>query len=344
MHRGGGMNSRPKHVMALVGLVLLTGTARAQEDAAAQFQAAMQQGERALTLRQYDDALSAFKRANGLRGKQSAEALYAMARAYRELKAYKSAVDSCTDALKYTGADTTLEATVRNTRGLAIFALVEKNDDKRLKDAEADFRAILALTDAIPIARYNLGFSLVRQGRDDEGIAELKTYLESNGSTREAAEAKRIIENPRRARVAFAPDFSVTTMQGEYVSLEDLRGRVVLLDFWATWCGPCVAATPGLVRLQKKYAGDPVTIVGVSLDRDREAWKGYVEKNRMEWPQYLDNGRVAKLFGVQPIPTYIVIDHEGVVRATKTGYGSGTDAWIEDEIRKALKYMKETLR
>ena len=317
----------------------LSGVSGVQEGGGDQFDAAMQQGERAFKLRQYDDALSAFKRANGLRDKKSADAQFAMARVYRTLNAHKSAVDSCSEALKYVGDRKDLEILIRNLRGLSVGSLVEKNDDKRLRDAEADFRAIAA---DLPIAQYNLGFTLVRQGRDEEGVAELNAYIRRDGSTKEAAEARRIIENPRRVRVAFAPDFSVTTLQGEHIALEDLRGRVVLLDFWATWCKPCLMATPGLVRLQRKYADAPFTIVGVSLDRNRDAWRNYIEREKMDWPQYLDNGRVATLFNVKPIPTYIVLDHEGVIRAIKTGYGSDTDSWIDYEVRSALKELQKS--
>jgi thiol-disulfide isomerase/thioredoxin len=332
-----------RHSLAAVLIVVCTFVLcstpiAGRQEAADAFDAAMQQGERALKLRQYEDALQAFKRANGLREKKSPEAQFAMARVYRELNAHKSAVDSCTEALKHVGDRKPMEIAIRNLRGLSIGSLVEKNDDKRLKDAEADFRAIAP---DLPIAQYNLGFTLVRQGRDDEGIVELKAYLIRDGSTREAAEARRIIENPKRARAFYAPEFSVTTLQGEHIALEDLRGRVVLLDFWATWCGPCIAATPGLVRLQKKYAEAPFTLVGVSLDRNKDAWRSYIEKEKMEWPQYLDNGRVASLFKVRPIPTYIILDHEGAVRAMKTGYGRDTDGWLDYEIKKALKDLEK---
>jgi thiol-disulfide isomerase/thioredoxin len=338
--------SRRIALIAVIALVALSPTAAGphagQDDKETQFTAALQQGDTALSLRQFDDALKAFKRASGLRDKRSAEAHFGMARAYRELEAPKSAADSCTEALKYVGDDTALEALIRNLRGLSISALVEKNDDKRLNDAAADFRAIIDLTETLPIAHYNLGFTLLRQGRDEEGIAALKVFLAKAPNMRETGEARRLIEYPRRARVILAPEFSLDTLQGERIALEDLRGRVVVLDFWATWCPPCVAATPGLVRLHKKYASEPVTILGLSGDRNEEAWKSYVTKNRMDWPQALDAGRVAALFKVRSIPTYIVLDHEGTVRATKAGYNrSSTDGWLDGEIRKLLKAMRD---
>lgn len=327
---------RFRFAVILVGLVAAQPAGASQDDKAAQYAAAMELADRAMELRQFDDALAAYKRASSLRHRQSPEAFFGMARAYRELRAPKSAADACTDALKHVGANRELEADIRNVRGAAIFEQVEKNDDKRLRDAEADFRAVTQLTDRLPIAHYNLGFVVMRLGRDDEGIDSLKVYLAKAPYGKEAAEARRLIEDPRRARAVFAPEFALTTANGEHIALEDLRGRVVLLDFWATWCPPCVAATPGLQRLAKKYADQPFTLVGISLDRDAGAWKRYLERHRLEWPQYLDNGRVASLFKVRPIPTYIIIDHEGIIRGMKTGYGSGTDGWLDAEIRKCL--------
>jgi thiol-disulfide isomerase/thioredoxin len=332
--------------MRLAILILATGLVASpatalQDDRDAQYAAALEQGERAIDLRQFGDALDAYRRANGLRNKRSAEALFGMARAYRGLEAPKKAADACTDALKYVGANAELEADIRNVRGSVMVELVEKNDDERLKDAEADFRAVTTLTDRLPIAHFSLGSVLLRQGRDDEGVAALTAFIEKAPYGKEAVEARRMIGNPRLARVTFAPSFSITTPQGERIALEDLRGRVVLLDFWATWCAPCVAATPGLQRLAKKYAGQPFTLVGISLDHDTEAWRRYIEKHRMDWPQYLDDGRVAGLFNVKPIPTYIVVDYEGVVRGVKTGYGSGTNRWLDGEIRRCLEELQK---
>jgi hypothetical protein len=99
---------------------------------------------------------------------------------------------------------------------------------------------MLALGTNLPILHFNLGYTLLQEGRDAEGIAELKkfTAVESEGA--KADQALKLIENPRRAREAYAPDFSFITSEGEYLSLDDLRGKVVLLDFWGTWCPPCV--------------------------------------------------------------------------------------------------------
>ena len=317
--------------------VVFTGSARGQ-DASEEFDAKMREGEALLARRQWEDALKRFKDANSLASKKSPKAHIAMARAYQGLQAYKSAADACTEALKHTSGEPALEAEARNTRGIALFSIAEKSDDKRLKLAEEDFRAALATSDRFPIARYNLGIALLKQGRDEEGVAELKTFVEANGRMAEAATAKRYIENPRRARERFAPDFSITTHQGEYLTLEDLKGKVVLVDFWATWCKPCVEATPGLARIQKKFKDQPFTVVGISADREKEAWRAFIEKNKLDWPHHLDDRRVlANRFGVTGYPTYVLVDHEGIVRYTKVGWGPQLDGELESEIRKLLR-------
>jgi thiol-disulfide isomerase/thioredoxin len=147
-----------------------------------------------------------------------------------------------------------------------------------------------------------------------------------------------MIEEPRRARELFAPDFSFTSKQGEYIALEDLKGRTVVLDFWGTWCKPCLMATPSLVKLHKKFADEGVVFIGVAV-RDQEAeWAAYIDKNRMDWPQFFDtNRKIATPFSVTAFPTYIVIDGDGVVRARQSGYGMETDSWLEGEIKRTLK-------
>ena len=310
----------------------------------AEYASELDKGSAALAKRDYETALKAYKRANSLGDKKSAEAYHGMARAYLGLGAHKSAVDACNDALTHVGDDRLLEAQTRNVRGTALFQLAEKPDDKRLADAESDFRAVIALSDRFPAARYNLGVVLLRANRDEEGIRELKAFLDAGGRTADVEEAKRMIENPRRARESYAPDFSLVTIDGRHLTLEDLRGKAVLLDFWGTWCPPCRAATPDLVRLNKKMGDRPFVLIGISSDRDEQVLREYVEKNKMDWPQFLDRRRdIHRLFNVSVFPTYVLIDHEGIIRGRKTAYSAETERWLDSQVKKQVK-ASETVK
>jgi thioredoxin-like negative regulator of GroEL len=325
------------HVLAFL---VFAATLQAQ-DKSAEYTSEMQKAEAAMSGRQFPDALASFKRASSL-DKTSAEAHLGMARAHHAMGVFNKASDNCKNAVKYSGENQELLARVQNQCGLSIFGLSQKPNDKYVREAEAAFRAALAADGTLLISQFNLGVALLRQGRDEEGLAELSAFVEAVPKAPEAAEARRFIDNPRRARENFAPAFSITTLDEQRLTLEDLKGKVVLLDFWATWCGPCRQATPGLKGLHAKYKDRPFVIVGVSLDYQPAPWQRYIQDNGMEWPQYYDRNRaVMKLFGVKPIPTYVLIDHEGIVRATREGWSPSIDGWLDGQVNKYLKAIPE---
>jgi thiol-disulfide isomerase/thioredoxin len=112
--------------------------------------------------------------------------------------------------------------------------------------------------------------------------------------------------------------FEVTDLDGKTLSLEKLKGKVVLIDFWATWCGPCKVEMPNVIKLHKKYNEKGFEIVGISLDRDKAALENYIRTNKMEWPQHFDgagwqNG-VATKYKVRSIPATYLIDRKGKIR------------------------------
>jgi len=301
---------------------------------------AMSKGDDLLMRREYIQALQAFRRADALylalHERTSPEANLSMARALRALKLPRDIVQACDAGLKYPIESKRLEANLRNVRAEALLALATTADDPKLKDAEADLRASIALSDAMPMARYNLGLALLKQRRDDEGVQALKAFLDVAGPSSDAEDARRLIDNPRRARENFAPDFSIGTLEGKTLALEDLKGKTVVLDFWGTWCAPCVKATPDLVRLNKKLASQPFVMVGISSDKDDLKWRAFIRKYNMDWPQSLDDGSMQRLFNVSVFPTYIVLDGEGIVRFRHSGASADGERRLEDEIRKSL--------
>jgi thiol-disulfide isomerase/thioredoxin len=214
-----------------------------------------------------------------------------------------------------------------------------KPGDKKLKEAKADIRQAIAMDPTQIVAHFNLGYVPLKQERDSEGIEELTTYVNSRGANQASlTEAQRMIANPIRAREPFAPDFSFPSLERQMVSNSSLRGKVVLLDFWGTWCPPCRESVPTLHNLQKKYAGRGFQLIGVSSDDDEEVWRTFVEAQKMDWTEYLDlSGEVLEAFKIDSFPTYVVLDKDGVMRFRQSGFGETTPGELEDAINKALK-------
>lgn len=111
-----------------------------------------------------------------------------------------------------------------------------------------------------------------------------------------------------------APNFALPTMDGNTLQLTDLRGEVVILNFWATWCVPCVKEIPDLIALHNDLKADGLTVVGVSLDTEDISFvKAYLDERNVTYPNVLDaDGEVADAFGgIFAVPTTFVIDHKG---------------------------------
>ena len=118
---------------------------------------------------------------------------------------------------------------------------------------------------------------------------------------------------------AQAPDFSGPTPSGETIALSDLKGKVVLLDFWASWCGPCRRENPNVVKMYEKYAAKGFEILGVSLDRDKARWEKAIADDGLNWLHVSDlkhwRSEYASLYGVRSIPDTILLDAEGKIIA-----------------------------
>jgi thiol-disulfide isomerase/thioredoxin len=114
-----------------------------------------------------------------------------------------------------------------------------------------------------------------------------------------------------------APAFITKTYNGDTLNLDSLKGKIVVLDFWATWCEPCVAEMPSLKRFYNKYKNKNVALVSISLDDTEKPWRRYIKKNKLNWIHAIApngwTGSIPTLYGIEFIPTMIVIDEKGIV-------------------------------
>ncbi|WP_299822055.1 TlpA disulfide reductase family protein [uncultured Pontibacter sp.] len=116
-----------------------------------------------------------------------------------------------------------------------------------------------------------------------------------------------------------APDISLPTPEGGSQSLSSLRGKYVLIDFWASWCGPCRVENPKVVKMYNKYKGKGFEIFGVSLDQNREKWLAAIEKDKLTWPHVSDlkgwESSAAVLYNVTAIPQTVLVGPDGKIIA-----------------------------
>lgn len=115
------------------------------------------------------------------------------------------------------------------------------------------------------------------------------------------------------------PDFAEKDLSGAPLSVARFKGKVVLIDFWATWCPPCIAELPSVLAAYSKYKDKGFEIIGISLDKDMETLKGFLAERKMTWPQYFDGKQwespLAAKYGVNSIPATYLLDKDGVIVA-----------------------------
>lgn len=137
-----------------------------------------------------------------------------------------------------------------------------------------------------------------------------------------------------------APDFHLPALDGKHVKLSDLRGKAVLLNFWATWCGPCKIEMPWFVEFQQQYGPEGLVVVGVSLDEDAEENRDdiakFTEELKVNYPILLGNDEVAELYGgVQALPTTFFIGRDGKI--VNRVFGLVSHSVMDKSIKAALQ-------
>jgi thiol-disulfide isomerase/thioredoxin len=206
--------------------------------------------------------------------------------------------------------------------------------------AEAAFSQALQLRPNDAEYLYADGTALAHLKRDEAATDRFKEFLKvASREDVDYARVERFVERPELARAKMAPNFRLTSLDGRTLTLESLTGKVVLIDFWATWCGPCREALPHIRKIAQKFDGQPFVVLSVSLDDDQAKWKDFVAKNGMTWTQYRDgsfDGWLSRQFGVTAIPATFTIDADGVLEDQHVG-----DADIEGKLKKLIAQAVE---
>lgn len=286
----------------------------------------------------YLAAIQLYKRATKASGYRCAPCQIGLAKAYSARGELKDAAKSAEAALPMT-EDPALLASAWNQLALAQFSLAG-DDAAKLRQAEASFREAIKLV-STPMIRFNLGVTLLRLGRDAEGLAELRAFIDSAPQTTQAKAARDILENPRRARESMLPSLGLQTLDGRRITNADLAGKVVLFDFWGTWCPPCRASIPSLKALVERTRDQPLVVISVSNDSDETALKGFIAEHSMTWAQVWDrSGNFGDEFKIRSYPTYLLVDHEGVIVFRYSGWSEHVEESIRAYLRRALAKAK----
>ncbi len=194
-------------------------------------------------------------------------------------------------------------------------AKVKKSIDKHLKEVPSEGRA----------HRYALGGVVIGlQAKNHPAFGEYANrFIKKYESTTDKVSIERLKTQLKSSKSfivgAEAPDFTQKTPEGEDLSLSDLKGKVVLIDFWASWCGPCRRENPHVVKLYEKYKDQGFEILGVSLDKDMKRWTQAIEKDDLTWKHVSDlkgwKNKVAQMYSVKSIPHTVLLDAEGKIIA-----------------------------
>lgn len=195
------------------------------------------------------------------------------------------------------------------------FKSQKQNFVARHGNSAALYPAFQEINPAEDFATYkSLASQLIKAFPESPMIQQVALDLDKNMQIQEAQNVLAIGKE--------APDFEEKKIDGTTMKLSDLRGNIVLLDFWASWCGPCRKENPAVVKLYEKYKDEGFTIMSVSLDKDKARWEAAILKDGLTWPNHVSDlgfwsSRVPKMYNVRGIPFTVLIDKEGNIIKTK---------------------------
>ena len=300
--------------------------------------AAIKEGNMLFKKHRFDFAIDAYKKANKIAGGHDVSSLDEIYKTQLAVGDFKGAVATATQ-LESIATTPVEKAIAEIDRGRALYQQAgDKNKPELLRAAHESFKAALANYPKSGAAHYLDGQTLARLGQLDAAKQEFQECLMCiSPKDPSYLRAQHFAENPALSTARMVPAFEVEALDGSRFNLDAMGGRVVLIDFWATWCGPCREELPHIKKIAKEFAGQPLVIISVSWDSDETKWKEFVNKNEMTWIQYRDSDHhLANAFGINSIPHYFTIDSDGAL--TSEMLGSGSD--VEGKLKKLLAKAK----
>lgn len=206
----------------------------------------------------------------------------------------------------------------------------QENNTVRMKELEQEYMNVeKGLREEVKTKLRNMGSSVtaiygvnyLNKEEDFPFLDSLATRLKQDiPNSRYVKDFAQGIDQMRGTTLGqVAPEIALPNPEGEVKKLSDLRGKVVMIDFWAAWCGPCRRENPNVVKLYNKYNDKGFEVFGVSLDRSKEDWVKAIEKDNLTWTQVSDlsyfNSEAARTYGIEAIPATILLDREGKIIA-----------------------------